>query len=521
MAKRKTHEEFIEQLNKIHGDETYTPLEKYINNKTKILVRHNKCGYEWNIIPSNILKGQGCPKCKGGVKKTHEEFVKEIEDKYGNEYEILGEYINAKTKIKVRHNCEKCNNHEWKITPDSLLRGNGCPLCAGTKKKTPEEFIKEVREKYGDEYEILEKYKGNKVKILIRHNSNKCNNHEWKIEPSNLLQGKGCPVCSGNITKLGINTIWDTDRWMVDLGVSEEDTKKYSSRSGQKITVKCPDCGREKKMMISHIYTYKSICCPCGDGKSYPEKFIIELLNQLNVDFEVEYSPKWIENKRYDFYIPKFNMIIEAHGGQHYDKGFKSIGGRTFKEEQLNDKYKRELALQNDIKYYIELNCSESNMNYIKHSILNSELSELFDLNKIDWTSCAEFANKNIVKEVCEYWSNKGENETTSDVGKIFSLHYSTISNYLKRGTRLGWCNYDPKEEMYKQGKLNGKSSKKKVEIFKDGQSLGIFESCTELSRLSEELFGVKLLHSKISSVCRGKRKQHKGFTFKHVIKHL
>lgn len=260
--------------------------------------------------------------------------------------------------------------------------------------------------------------------------------------------------------------------------------------------------------MISHIYTYKSICCSCGDGKSYPEKFIFNLLEQLGLEFEIEYSPSWIKPKRYDFYIPKFNMIIETHGGQHYDKSFKSIGGRTFKEEQINDKYKRELALQNGIKYYIELNCSESNMSYIKHSILNSELSELFDLNRIDWNKCAEFANKNIIKEVCEYWRNRSKDETTTDVGKIFSLHYSTISNYLKKGTKLGWCKYDA-------------NFAKKVEIFKDNKSLGIFPSCCELTRQSEKLFGVRLSSSKISSVCRGKGKHHKGFTFRYVIKHL
>ena len=66
-----------------------------------------------------------------------------------------------------------------------------------------------------------------------------------------------------------------------------------------------------------------------------------------------------------------------------------------------------------------------------------------------------------------------------------------------------------------KIGEANYKS--KRVEIFKNEISLGIFPCTMELERQSEELFGKKLLHSSISAVCLGKRKSHKGFQFKFV----
>lgn len=275
-----------------------------------------------------------------------------------------------------------------------------------------------------------------------KYHCNRCGNEGW-LEENNIINNTKCNVCVPRGRKkavLGINTIWDTDRWMCDLGVSVEDAKRYTHNSGRKITVKCPDCGREKSVKITHIYTYKTIFCTCGDGKSYPEKFVMNVLEQLNINFETEYSPSWIKPKRYDFYIPKFNMIIEAHGGQHYDGSFKRIGGRTLEEEQQNDKYKREMALVNGIKHYIELDCRESSLDYIKNSILNSKLNKLFDLSNINWTSCAEFANKNIVKEVCDYWNNKGEDETTRDLAKEFKVDPVTIRSYLKKGTKLGWC---------------------------------------------------------------------------------
>ena len=75
MPKRKTHEEFIQQMKKINSDIEF--LSEYITSKTKI---HCKCkidGHEWCPQPSNLLQGQGCPKCSGRI-KTHKEFVSDM-----------------------------------------------------------------------------------------------------------------------------------------------------------------------------------------------------------------------------------------------------------------------------------------------------------------------------------------------------------------------------------------------------------------------------------------------------------
>ena len=39
--------------------------------------------------------------------------------------------------------CKKCG-YEWHVVASSLLLGYGCPKCAGTKKKTHDEFVKEL-----------------------------------------------------------------------------------------------------------------------------------------------------------------------------------------------------------------------------------------------------------------------------------------------------------------------------------------------------------------------------------------
>ncbi|HAT4302297.1 TPA: hypothetical protein I9089_002403 [Clostridium perfringens] len=351
-------------------------------------------------------------------------------------------------------------------------------------------------------------YKNNRSKIIIKFH--KCQ-HEVLVDVDHYVNmNQGCPICNGSRVVAGINDIFTTDSWMCDLGVSEEDAKKYSRCSNKKITVKCPDCGKNKKIAINNIYKNKSISCSCGDGKSYPEKFIFNLLEQLDVDFETEYSPKWIKPKRYDFHIKDNNCIIETHGRQHYDGGFNKFGGLTLKQEQINDKYKRDIALSNDIKHYIELDCRESNIEWIKNSILNSELNELYDLSNVNWTNCAEFANKNIVKEVCDYW-NSGIRSTIK-IGEKFNIHCGTVANYLKKGTKLGWCNYDSKEirnnltnNIYK---IN-KKKRKPIIIINTGKIYECVKECAE---------SIKITETAIRAICSGRSKQTRdGFTFKYV----
>ena len=63
---------------------------------------------------------------------THEEFMEKfyVKNKNAENIEILGEYVNNKTKIKVR--CKK-DGYEWEATPKHLLNEVGCPKCNESK----------------------------------------------------------------------------------------------------------------------------------------------------------------------------------------------------------------------------------------------------------------------------------------------------------------------------------------------------------------------------------------------------
>ena len=130
-------------------------------------------------------------------------------------------------------------------------------------------------------------------------------------------------------------------------------------------------------------------------------------------------------------------------------------------------------------------------------------------------------SDKSLVKEVCDYWHLHNdinhEELTTSDLSKIFKNYPRTIRTYLNKGAILGWCNYNSKEEMKKSALKAGKKNGKKLEVFKNNKSEGIFESVKQLERDSKKIFGVKLLRNEISKVARGLLKEYKGFSFKYI----
>lgn len=184
------------------------------------------------------------------------------------------------------------------------------------------------------------------------------------------------------------------------------------------------------------------------DGYSYSEKIMYCLLCELDCDFTKEKSDfKWLKpwNKRYDFYFEKDGQeyIIETHGGQHYtNKGFSSLGGRTLEEEQENDKFKKELALKNNIKEenYIVIDCRKSELEFIKNNILHSRLNDVFDLDNVDWN---EISLKSCTSEILKINNMYKNGLSIMEISKITKYGRDTIRDYLQRCKDSNLNDYD------------------------------------------------------------------------------
>ena len=427
----------------------------------------------------------------------------------------------------------KYNELEYVISTTTLSKCNIGRLLG----KITSDFKTEIGAKFQDEkrdltitdreYRNKKHGKSNVEDKWYKYTCNVCGWVEGWSEESHIMGNKkqGCSCCDGRTIVLGINTIWDTDRWIYDLGVTEEGAKTHTRGTHDKIKIICPDCGKIMYKTTSNIFKNKSIGCSCSDKISYGEKLMYSILKQLKLNFKTQLTKanfSWCDKYRYDFYFELNNKcyVIEVHGLQHYEECTGNWKNKL-KEQKENDRIKKELALNNGIKEenYIVIDCRKSELEWIKNNkngILNSKLNELFDLSNTNWLKAEEFTCSNLIKIACDYKRDNLE-LTTIDIGKIMGYNSNTICSWLKKGNSFGWCEYIAKDELRKSTSKNGKSKGRLVGIFKNDVFLKSFESSCELTRQSEVLFGVNLIRSQITMVCNGKRNSHHGFTFKYL----
>ncbi|MED3792413.1 zinc-ribbon domain-containing protein [Niallia alba] len=324
----------------------------------------------------------------------------------------------------------------------------------------------------------------------------KCgSNYEMKITDRTILNYQ-CPYCHGSRVN-HTNCLWTTHPEIAGLLINSERGYQITHGSNSEEDFKCLDCGYIKKnKKVYQIIRDNGVSCPrCSDGISYPEKFMANILSQLEINFETQKKFDWSDNRKYDFYIPLLNCIIETHGGQHYKQ---STRGRSLIKEQENDRTKELLAKKNGVKNYNVIDCSYSELNWIKQNVINSTLSSLMDLTNIDWFRCHNNACSSLVKTTCELW-NSGLRNTTK-ICEVMKLSRSAVTKYLKQGALLGWCNYDASKvsrEIIELNKL--KNNKKCIQFNKNGDFLKEWDS------IGIAAMSVGISATSISLVCRRK----------------
>jgi len=341
---KKTHEEFVREVFDLVGDE-YEVLGKYINAKTSVQMQHNKCGYVFEMRAGTFISGARCPKCGGKLQLTNDEFLGRLKNMYGDEYTPLEEYKTTNTKIKMRHNI--CG-HEYLVQPAHIMRGVRCPNCCKTVKRTHKEFVEMVSDLTGEEYIVLGEYKNIKTKILMKHE--KCG-HEYFVQPNSFISGRRCPKCYGNqklTNKEFTGRIYDLVR---DEYTFLEEYIGYMD----KIKVCHNECGHVYRVTPSSFF--QGTRCPkCSFSKG--EKRVTEFLEDNEFKYESEKVFKDLKDGgylRFDFYLPKHKIAIEYDGRQHYEPV--NYNGKSdekaekyFKITQKHDKMKNDYCLKNNIK---------------------------------------------------------------------------------------------------------------------------------------------------------------------------
>ena len=376
-------------------------------------------------------------------------------------------------------------------------------------KITQDEFLKRIKS-LNNGIVALDKYDGmgKKIKFQCKYG------HIWEALPSNIIHKKrGCPYCSGRYAIIGETDMWTARPDVAKLLKNPEDGHKYTACSGQKTLFVCPDCGAEDMKIISNVSKQGMSCKVCSDGVSYPNKYGRVFLSQLPVkNLQYEYTTWWSENYLYDNYF-EYNgqsYIVEMDGAQHYVDNKKGTW-QDLESIRETDAIKDNLAKAHNIKM-IRIDCMKSDSQYIKNSILNSELNILFDLSLINWELCDAIAQNNLVKEASKLYDS-GVHDVEA-IRELLHIGSTTVRRYLWAGTRLGWCKYSPEESK----KIAGTKIRVPVVVVDDDNNvIYSFDGVTSCIAEMTEMFGVEFNSSGIRLSCT-QHKPYKGFNFRYSV---
>ncbi len=226
----KTHKQYEEEL--FEKEINFQPIEEYRGAKIKI---KHVCinDHVWEVTPTNILTGKGCPHCLNKKYRTPLEYMEELVHR---NIIPLEDFIG--TAHPIKHLCGTCD-HIWVTKPSHVLSKHGCPNCADTRKTTAE--YKQELINLGIKYEVLEEYVMSHTPI--NHKCNKCKGI-WKAQPSNIKNGTNCPTCSdsnnfytNNPTKLYYIRIDKDGNKYYKIGITCRDILKRFYKDKDIITI--------------------------------------------------------------------------------------------------------------------------------------------------------------------------------------------------------------------------------------------------------------------------------------------
>ena len=240
-------------------------------------------------------------------KKTREEFLNELKE-INSSIIVKGRYEGTNNSIEVE--CAKCG-HIWNPLAKVLLRGHGCPKCAGNAHKSIEQFRDELKARRND-VSVIGEYKNANCKIQAR-----CNIHniDWMITPSKLLAGGKCPICAKDTTsRKRIQKFIDKngsfadhfpkllEEWNYDENRKRQlEPNNLTIKSNRKASWICKKCGYIYDATISN--RSNGTGCPVCAGR-----IVIQGINDLfTVAPKLEEEWDYEENEKHSIFPSKIS----------------------------------------------------------------------------------------------------------------------------------------------------------------------------------------------------------------------
>ena len=221
-------------------------------------------GHEWEACIASRANGRGCPFCANNkiladfndLATTHPILVNEWN--YEKNKSLSPNAVLAGSSKKVWWKCK--NGHEWQSPPNNRNKGVGCPRCSGRVPKIGVNDLATVNPALAKEWhptlnapmlpnEFLPK-SSKKVWWLCP----RCG-HEWQAFISNRSKGAGCPCCSGQVAKIGVNDLATVNPTLAkEWHPTKNEPLKPDTvlpNCSKKVWWKCPECAHEWQATVS------------------------------------------------------------------------------------------------------------------------------------------------------------------------------------------------------------------------------------------------------------------------------
>lgn len=338
----------------------------------------NNCGEIFKATWNNIKAGKSCGFCAGRqvglsnclATKNPKLALEWHPTKNGDltPYDVT-QYNNK----EVWWLCSKNPKHEW-TSPISIRNSvPGCPFCSG--KRPSEDYnLLVINPELCKEWDYIKNKKnpedycpnsGESVFWICEKN------HSWKATISKRNHDRNCPHCCNHpLPSEEYNLLLDNPELCKEWNYekNKNNPENYTPRSSKDVWWKCKECGHEWDASIKNRNKQKGTGCPeCSKSKGekrckkvFISKNFIEILQDEYDKLVDKYiNTYFIPQKTfdgliglgngilsYDFYIPKYNLLIEYQGEFHDGTAYQQTEEEYIKQIE-HDRRKKNYALVN------------------------------------------------------------------------------------------------------------------------------------------------------------------------------
>jgi very-short-patch-repair endonuclease len=379
----KIHENFlIIGKNHIRGHNK-CPLCELVKQTIKTInnIRYYNCSIHGNIpIGKNRSKGDGCPKCNIEKQKilNKDKLLNRLIGVYGEKYDIIVGDVNIIFTCKKHGTPNIISRKEMQNCDKKVYFCDTCRLEKNI--RTSDEakiFMKtKAREIINNEYKNIYEY----LEFIDCGNTEKCKVKLYNVlsEKERIVNAK--TILDGELSKKDNDVLRNTvDYDEAKRRVNELDIKSFREYKKWHVRTKQTEMPSNPHRVyvdrwISHFEFFNT---DKMDYMSVGERRIYNYLERKNIEFVWQKKFKDCKDKRqlpFDFYLLKYNLIVEFDGIQHYEITSR-FGEESLEKTQKHDRIKNKYCADNKINIF-RLSYEDLSNNMIEW-MLDDELSKI------------------------------------------------------------------------------------------------------------------------------------------------